>query len=100
MSFGKVFERDNHRCVYCCRDMLADFETFWTAQQDHLVPGDGDDPKNLVTACFVCNNLKGDFCPDGKNRKERIASARAHVMARRAEKLADFASWTHSEGDE
>ena len=36
--FSKVFENSNFRCVYCGRDMLVDFETFMTVEEDHLVP--------------------------------------------------------------
>ena len=36
--FNEIFERDNHRCVYCGRDLLADFESFLMAEEDHLVP--------------------------------------------------------------
>ena len=90
----KVFERDNGRCVYCCRDLKHDFDAFWSTQMDHLVPGGGGDTENIVTACFVCNNLKGSFVPEGSTQKKRIASAKEHIMQRRAEKISDeFSSW-------
>ena len=89
MAFREMFIRDNHRCVYCSRDLLHDFDAFWTVQQDHLDPKGGADLENMMTACFVCNNLKGDFEPGGSCREEKIVSARQHIMKRRAEKIED-----------
>ena len=101
--FSEIFSRDAHRCVYCGRDMLVDFETFMTVQEDHLVPrskGGADEAKNIVTACSVCNMLKGDYMPDGCKPEKRvayIAAIRKYIMSRRAEHLANFISWTHPE---
>ncbi|MBB1089656.1 HNH endonuclease [Lysobacter sp. SG-8] len=98
-KFSQVFERDKHRCIYCGKYMLLDFETFQTSQLDHLVPGAGDDLSNLVLSCFVCNNLKGKHVPPGvdpsADRVAYIQQVRAHVMSERANKMQDFASWTH-----
>ena len=100
--FSKIFECDNHRCVYCGRDMLVDFETFMTVQEDHLVPtskGGRNERDNIVTSCSVCNMLKGnytltdDYNPERRN--EYIAAIREHIMHRRAVRMADFASWIH-----
>ena len=99
--FSEVFERDNHRYIYCGRDMLTDFETFQTTELDHLVPasrGGPDATENLVTACSVCNRLKGNFDPgdyDPLKTEEYIDSIRRHIMKRRAIRMADFISWTH-----
>lgn len=97
--FTQVFERDKHRCVYCGKYMLLDFETFQTSQLDHLVPSAGNDPSNLVLSCFVCNNLKSNFVPSialgPDNRAAYIQLVRVHVMGRRAECMQDFATWTH-----
>ena len=100
--FKAVFERDKGRCVYCGRDMLVDFETFMTVQEDHLVPistGGPDEVNNIVTACSVCNMLKGAYTPpDVYKPEERVAyitAIREHVMSRRAECMAEFISWTH-----
>ena len=105
--FKEVFERDNRRCVYCCRDLMRDFEVFMIIVEDHLIPksaGGPDEPQNIVTACSVCNILKGDFRPDWlpnlddpKSRREYIKEIRAHIMGRRADRMADFATWTHPE---
>ena len=99
--FSEVFSRDKHRCVYCGRDMLVDFETFMMTQEDHLVPisrGGPDEAYNIVTACAVCNMLKGNYIPDDckpENRGAYIASIRKRIMSRRSERMADFVSWTH-----
>ena len=101
--FNIVFERDNRRCVYCGRDMIADFETFMIVEEDHLVPksrgGDPDDPDNIVTSCAVCNRLKGAYKPDFDlnfdNRHRFIQNIREYLCGQRATKLADFESWTH-----
>jgi len=100
--FAEVFERDNRRCVYCGRDLMVDFETFMIVEEDHLVPQSKDGPHelaNIVTACRVCNLLKGNFTPGNEyseeKRVEYIAKIRSHIMARRAERMADYACWTH-----
>ena len=98
--FNDVFERDNHRCVYCGRDLLADFESFLMAEEDHLVPqykGGDSSVENIVTACSTCNQLKGKYAPDdisaSENKAAYFTAVRAHVMNRRAEKMRDFLSW-------
>ena len=93
--FREVFTRDKGRCVYCLRDLKHDFDAFWSAQTDHLVPGEGNSPENRVTACYVCNNLKGDF-KDHKyapTREEKLRLARRYVMGRRAQKMEVFDPW-------
>lgn len=50
-----VFERDDHRCVYC-GDEVGPFDC------DHVTPvckGGIDDMDNLATACVPCNRSKG-----------------------------------------
>ena len=37
-NFSKIFERDNHRCIYCGKDMLIDPDTFMSVEEDHLLP--------------------------------------------------------------
>jgi len=97
--FSQVFTRDRGRCVYCGRNLLADFDSFYCAQKDHLVPSAGDAPENVVLACYVCNNLRGSFVPTvsltPNSRREYIHQIRCELMLRRAKALQDFASWTH-----
>ncbi|MBL8514417.1 MAG: HNH endonuclease [Betaproteobacteria bacterium] len=100
--FAEVFHRDNHRCVYCGRDMMTDFDTFWTTEEDHLIPSSRcgmSDSDNIVTACSVCNRMKGNFTPamsySRDIREAYIHAIREHIMAQRAKHMRDFASWTH-----
>jgi len=100
--FSDVFERDNRRCVYCGRDLLVDFETFMMAEEDHLVPiskGGQYELDNVVTSCAVCNRLKGSYMPEFElttaNRDRYVGEIRAHIMSRRADKMAEFTTWTH-----
>ncbi len=66
-DFQEIFERDNRRCVYRCRDRMSDFEAFMSAEEDHLLPkseGRLHEPRNIVVAGAVCNRLKGRFKPE------------------------------------
>ena len=105
--FSEVFERDNHRCVYCGRNLLVDFETFMITEEDHLVPkssGGEHELYNVVTSCAVCNRLKGTYVPkkiklNKNNRDKYIADIRKYIMIKRSEHMADFTTWTHPEID-
>lgn len=51
----RIFERDRHTCQYCGskKDLTL----------DHVVPkskGGDNSWTNLVTACYICNNTKGN----------------------------------------
>jgi CRISPR/Cas system Type II protein with McrA/HNH and RuvC-like nuclease domain len=100
--FATVFERDKRRCVYCGRDLLTDYETFAGVEEDHLIPlskGGDDTVANVVSACAVCNRLRGHFLPDiplsAGTRTQFLHAIRVYVMGRRAQKMQDFISWTH-----
>lgn len=103
-KFLQLFERDQGRCVYCGLDLKADYDRFMMATEDHLVPGSkgnyGRELENLVLSCRTCNSLKGSFVPnpplDHKNEKRKyITAVRAHIMAKRAERLKEFLRVTH-----
>ena len=104
--FHKAFERDNHRCVYCGKYMLADFEAFMSAEEDHLVPlskGGENDINNIVISCNVCNRLKGNYFPDEIAVTETakiIGNVREYIMKKRAQKLKDFMSWAIHEQEQ
>jgi 5-methylcytosine-specific restriction endonuclease McrA len=54
-----IFRRDSFRCAYCGRGDLR-------LTVDHVIPkakGGQDSWENLVCACTVCNNKKGDGTP-------------------------------------
>lgn len=98
--FHNAFEKSGGRCVYCCRDLKADFDSFMIAEEEHLIPSGrpgADDPRNIVIACRVCNSLKGIFRADESfdpNKVEAyIQAARNHIMVTRAEKMEIFAGW-------
>jgi 5-methylcytosine-specific restriction endonuclease McrA len=60
LSRKNIFRRDNFRCQYCGK-----YDGNLTL--DHVVPKskNGEDSwENLVTACIVCNNKKGDRSPE------------------------------------
>jgi len=57
----EVFKRDGFKCVYCGHDGRT-FDGWKFLQVDHFKPrsrGGTDDLSNLVTACIICNNMKG-----------------------------------------
>jgi len=102
--FSTVFERDGRKCTYCPKDFMRDFDTFWTAQIDRLVPGGEYSLDNVVLACFVCNNLRGRKVPEIQlspdNRDAYIEAVKQLIDQRRNEKIAsDFLSWPPIEPD-
>lgn len=61
-SARALFARDGHKCAYCG----GQFSNM-ALTQDHVIPqaqGGNDDWVNLVSACFPCNNRKGNRTPD------------------------------------
>ena len=85
MDRERLFERDDHRCVYCGKVFPSDALTV-----DHVQPrvrGGDRSGGNLVTACSGCNVRKGhrrlaDFLvADGAARRNFFRYAR-HVWSR------------------
>ena len=59
-----VFIRDDWRCQFCGKDLLADEQSLRQATVDHFIPtklGGNGNNKNLVACCFLCNQAKGSF---------------------------------------
>jgi len=59
---NRVLGRDGYRCQYCGAK-----GTNMTLTMDHIFPasrGGQTSPENLVTACFSCNQKKGDRTPE------------------------------------
>ncbi len=57
MKRNEIFERDEHRCVYCGEQFPNEELTL-----DHVQPrvrGGDRSEGNLVTACQACNTIKG-----------------------------------------
>lgn len=58
LSNRVMFRRDRHMCAYC-----GTVHTEGSLTRDHIVPvskGGKDSWTNCVTACYPCNNRKGD----------------------------------------
>jgi 5-methylcytosine-specific restriction endonuclease McrA len=101
--FAQAFRESKFRCTYCCKDLLHDYDTFHTSQEDHLIPsseGGKNEQSNIVMSCYVCNNLRGNYMPKDigrpeENRERLIQGIREYVMQRRAERIGKhFAYWT------
>lgn len=60
-----ILRRDSFKCGYCGRSDLP-------LTIDHVVPkarGGGDSWENLICACTLCNNRKGDRTPEEANMR-------------------------------
>lgn len=111
-TYYQSFVRDGHRCVYCGKDILESLDSFAASHLDHLKPrrtGGTDDPINCVTACAVCNSMKGGFdpSPDGPVTPETfdtvVAAARAYITEKRegttpCTYVRDYAYWLKESG--
>jgi 5-methylcytosine-specific restriction endonuclease McrA len=99
--FWPAFNASNGRCVYCLKDLLASFEEFSQAQEDHLVPKSNGGPHsadNIVIACAVCNSLKHHHSPttepfSADKRSEYIAAAREIIAVQRQKKFDVYVWW-------
>ena len=91
--YHQAFTRDGYSCVYCGKDILETLDTFAASHLDHLKPrragGALDAVVNCVTACAVCNSMKGGFdpWPEGPITEANFASAvqvaRAYITDKR-----------------
>jgi hypothetical protein len=90
--FAQAFRESKFRCTYCCKDLLHDYDTFHTSQEDHLIPRSkegADEQSNIV------NFMPKDIEPTAANRERLIQGIREFVMQRRAEKIGEyFTYWT------
>lgn len=111
-TYYQAFVRDGHRCVYCGKDILESLDSFAASHLDHLKPkrtGGTDEPINCVTACAVCNSMKGGFdpSPDGPVTPETfdsvVAKAKAYITEKRegttpCTYVRDYAYWLKESG--
>ena len=70
----QVFAKDDFRCIYCGYDGRT-FNGWALLQVDHFKPkalGGSDEMENLVTACVICNHMKG-CAPFGTHDEARAA---------------------------
>ena len=66
-----LFRRDGHICLYCGEK----FRTLLLTR-DHVLPlsrGGRDSWENVVTACFRCNNQKGNKTPEEWGGRKLLA---------------------------
>ena len=66
-----LFRRDANICMYCGEHFVHDLLT-----RDHVIPlsrGGRDCWENVVTACFRCNNLKGNRTPEEWGGRKLLA---------------------------
>lgn len=71
---ANVYARDKYTCQYCGKKEHADALTF-----DHVMPksrGGKTDWANIVTACFKCNDRKGNRTPEEAKMWPRIEPQR------------------------
>ena len=107
-TYYQAFVRDNFECVYCGKDILESFDTFAASHLDHLKPASARGPCeevwNRVTACGVCNSLKGAFDPvpgedvSAVNFAAAVANAKEYIHKKRigdttSSYLRDYQYW-------
>jgi 5-methylcytosine-specific restriction endonuclease McrA len=72
-----ILRRDAYKCGYCGRSDLP-------LTIDHVIPkarGGYDSWENLIAACTVCNNRKGDRTPDEANMNLLVRPFKpSHIM--------------------
>ena len=79
-----VFRRDKHKCRYCGKKGIGKNSVPLTI--DHVRPkihGGTDVVTNLVAACVVCNQRKGNLLPyqiTDKTLKEKVEAALKHAQ--------------------
>jgi 5-methylcytosine-specific restriction endonuclease McrA len=83
-----ILKRDAHQCQYCgaTKDLTM----------DHLIPrskGGQDSWENLVTACYTCNNKKGDKLLQDTSLKLKKSPQALHPMANYADLWNQLMGW-------
>ncbi|HEX2962574.1 MAG TPA: HNH endonuclease [Ignavibacteriales bacterium] len=77
LSRRNILKRDMYKCAYCGRSDLP-------LTVDHIIPrarGGEDNWENLITACIVCNNRKGNRTPEEANLVLRMKPYKPnHIM--------------------
>jgi len=66
-----LFRRDGHICMYCGEQFKQVDLT-----RDHIIPmsrGGSDSWENVVTACYRCNNQKGNLTPEEWKKYKLLA---------------------------
>lgn len=111
-NYYQVFVRDEHRCVYCSKDILESLDSLAASHLVHLKPrrtGGTDGMVNCVTTCAVCNSMKRGFdpSPDGPVTADTfdfvVATARAYISEKRegttpCAHVREYAYWLKESG--
>lgn len=83
-----IIVADNGTCVYCGKQLRTGCTI------DHVIPRtlnspyDARDPRNLVVACFACNEFKGGRTPQQAWGYDKAALVYDYLFTRNAERLA------------
>jgi 5-methylcytosine-specific restriction endonuclease McrA len=83
----KILVRDRFQCQYCGLDGLASFENGMMMTVDFVIPRalkGRKDPRNLVTACRLCNLLKG------RHKFRSFEEAKQYVLQRREQQRLEW----------
>lgn len=98
-GWPQIYAQSRYHCVYCRKDVSVSLDAIAASTTDHVVPQrlfpeEGghemgpDHINNLVTACAVCNSIKGGWTPTlsstgWNSRKSFIQEAREYIDAER-----------------
>jgi len=98
-GWPQIYAQSRYHCVYCRKDISVSLDEIAASTTDHVVPQrlfpeEGAHDKgpnhinNLVTACAVCNSIKGGWAPEPSSpgwnsRKAFIEEARKYIGAER-----------------
>jgi hypothetical protein len=79
--YQALLRRDGGRCHYCECYLESDGNRSMTI--DHKVPlvsGGDNDLRNLVLACYACNNHKGDMTYEAYRASKYLADRRTSIL--------------------
>lgn len=101
-TYYKAFIRDKYCCVYCGKNILESFDSFASSHLNRLKPESAqnhyESVLSRVTACSVCNFLKGAFDPlpgehvTEENFTAAVAKAQDYIQKKRREVLTELQS--------
>ena len=98
-QFNEVTARSyveaNGQCVYCGGDVFSHWQSYSSAQMDHILPRSKypdffEHPRNYVLSCYFCNSTKKtwDSLESGEDPLDMLCNKREELIARIAKKIA------------